>query len=824
MHSPGFSPLVRISESMKLVVQKAWPVLLLLALVLVFFGDVWFGGRMLLMRDFLFGDVPIRIQQGEALRHGSFGLWQTIQCGAPGAAQPYTAAFYPPNWIFALPSVEGAIRLWWMFHLAVSALGWYALARSWRLAIAPALFAAVCFTFSTQLITWMEGAQAFTGMVWGPLVLLLVGRLIERTAEMADLGIQAVLLRNAGWVAALAGVAALQLLANGEYCYYTALIAGAYGVTQWLRLRSWKVCGYSALLFLLAGGLGLAMALPQLVLMSELLPLSDRGGEYNAFLDLASVHPRHWLTILLPFLYGKPGYPNAYWGPKMHEFAAGHCYVGMAPLVAAGFGWLWCKGAQASGERRFQVGFFALLGVTGLVMAAGKFTPVYPFLHHWLPGLGHLRFAPKFYLFVAYALTALGALGFQALIESDGMGNRVRLWWIAAGCFGVLLSGYVLCLLADGFLPWLMAHPGTPSAGQVNDAMFDYTWAVGFAGAALGLFGLLAFRRGPVRWVQGGIVALAFVNLLVISRQVQPTTASGIYTQKPEALAKETGKHPTDRFLSIYSGAQQYFYGETRREMYEWAITTGATNATRLAGMSILTPGGVALERYNQLFGFLMSAPPPVSDKIADMMSLRYVVVGAPFDQILWGNAPREGRMIERPNCLPRAILVSRWRWIAEDGAVLRTLVSDGFDPRREAILEPLPGEQTPPSGTEEAQGGEVRSFADHTDSVAVEVTTTGRSLLVVSDTWYPGWTATVDGAPRPIYRANYHFRGVFLEPGTHHVAFVYRPQRLALGAWICALAVAACGALAWMGRSAEASARNRGAECRVTPRDPAVS
>jgi len=456
-------------------------------------------------------------------------------------------------------------------------------------------------------------------------------------------------------------------------------------------------------------------------------------------------------------------------------------------------------------------------------MAAGKFTPVYPFLHHWMPGLGHLRFAPKFYLFVAYALTMLGALGFQALIESDPSGKRVRLWWIAAGSFGVLFFGYLLCLANSGFLPWLMAHPGTPSQEQVNAVFSDYSLAVGFAIAALGLFGLLVFGRGPARWVQGGIVALAFVNLLVISRQVQPTTASGIYTQQPEALAKETAKHPTDRFLSIYYGAQQYFYGETRRDMYEWAIAAGATNATRLAGMSILTPGGLALERYNQLFGILTSSPRAVSDKIADMMSLRYLVGGAPFDQILWGNAPRDVRLIERPGCLPRAILVPRWRWIAEDLEMLKTIVSNDFDPRREAVLEPLPGEPMPASGTD-AGGGEVRSFADHTDSVAVEVETKGRSLLVVSDTWYPGWTVTVDGVPRPIFRANYHFRGVFLEPGTHQVEFVYQPKLLVLGSWICVLAIAMCGALAWVGASARRAANNGRAEDRVTPPAHAVS
>jgi len=796
---------------MKLRFKQAWPVLLLLALVVIFLGDILFGGRMFFFRDFWFGDVGLRVMHGKALLHGSFGLWWSAsQCGVPGAAQPYDAAFYPPNWIFVLPSVEWAIRLLWAFHLAVAALGWYALARYWRLAVAPALFAAVSFAFSTQVFTWME-SQAVTGMVWGPLVLLLVSRIIDRTAERSDSGFKGLLFYNAGGVAALAVVMTLQMLATGEHFYYTVLIAGFYGVARWVWFRSWNVCVYSALLLASAGLLGLALAMPQLLLTAELLPLSDRAGEYNAFLDIASVHPRHWLTVFLPFLYGKPGYPAAYWGPKMHEFAAGHCYVGIAPLVAACFCWLWLKGGEATRERRFQIGFFIVLGIVGLVMAAGKFTPVYPFLHHWLPGLGHLRFAPKFYLFVAYALTMLGALGFQALVEGDSKTanpSHIRLWWIATGCFSVLICGYLVCLFSSNFLPWLMAHPGMPSVEQVNAAMFDYTWAVAFSLAALGLLGMLVFKRGPARWVQGGIVALAFVNLLLISRQVQPTMEAGIYTKRPEVLAQKIREHPTDRFLSMYSRSQQYFYGETRSEMLDWVVSSGATGASRLEGIYTLMPGGVALERYNQLFGIMSDAPQPISDKIADMMSLRYVASGAPFDQILWANASRDIKLIERPTCLPRARVVSKWRFVTGDVNVLKTIVGEGFDPRKEAVLEPLPGGAPVLSGTTFASTGEaagdVSSFVDHTDSVTMQVSTKSRSLLVLGDTWYPGWIARVDGMQQPIFRANYYFRGVFLEPGTHWVEFAYQPVRFTIGVWIFAFAAAACGGLVWMSRRSE--------------------
>jgi uncharacterized membrane protein YfhO len=60
-------------------------------------------------------------------------------------------------------------------------------------------------------------------------------------------------------------------------------------------------------------------------------------------------------------------------------------------------------------------------------------------------------------------------------------------------------------------------------------------------------------------------------------------------------------------------------------------------------------------------------------------------------------------------------------------------------------------------------------------------VNTPADAYLVLSEVWYPGWQATVDGIPTPVLRANYAFRAVRLEPGEHqvHVTFVPRSWRL---------------------------------------------
>jgi uncharacterized membrane protein YfhO len=79
------------------------------------------------------------------------------------------------------------------------------------------------------------------------------------------------------------------------------------------------------------------------------------------------------------------------------------------------------------------------------------------------------------------------------------------------------------------------------------------------------------------------------------------------------------------------------------------------------------------------------------------------------------------------------------------------------------------------------------------TDTVMeVQTSSSSDAFLVTSDTWYPGWQATIDGAPASIFRANYALRGVRVPAGRHLVRFEYRPKMFYLGTAISVLTLLA--------------------------------
>ncbi|MBC7251904.1 MAG: YfhO family protein [Anaerolineae bacterium] len=139
-------------------------------------------------------------------------------------------------------------------------------------------------------------------------------------------------------------------------------------------------------------------------------------------------------------------------------------------------------------------------------------------------------------------------------------------------------------------------------------------------------------------------------------------------------------------------------------------------------------------------------------------------------------------KIYENLDNLSRAFLVHRARVVESDEAALSAMTAAGFEPGDEVLLAAEGSEEAPELSGGDADTDRVRIITYSAERVVVDVETESEAYLVLSDTYYPGWQATLDGRQVAIYRANVLFRAVYVPAGHHTIEFHYRPKTLVWG------------------------------------------
>lgn len=208
---------------------------------------------------------------------------------------------------------------------------------------------------------------------------------------------------------------------------------------------------------------------------------------------------------------------------------------------------------------------------------------------------------------------------------------------------------------------------------------------------------------------------------------------------------------------------------------YQLYGTTGGMSALRHRGAELQNAS--ADERV-----------PEGSMPLTRMSGVRWIVSGFVAEEnrslrLLGTFLNRDGLtyVYEVPDPLPRAFVPPAVEYVADGGRLLRK--NPDFEPSALALVdvkntskEGLLGQKTP-SGP-----GSVRIVSYRNEQVELIVRMEQPGWVVLSDTFYPGWRAALDGKPAEIYQANYLFRAVFVPEGEHVIVFKYLPSRLLWG------------------------------------------
>ena len=198
--------------------------------------------------------------------------------------------------------------------------------------------------------------------------------------------------------------------------------------------------------------------------------------------------------------------------------------------------------------------------------------------------------------------------------------------------------------------------------------------------------------------------------------------------------------------------------------------------------------------------------PPSARRRLLDLAAVRWIVLptritGRPGVIAFVRDAGLEARpplaegleLYENPHVLPRAFVTYRASPAPPAAELLPILARHGFDPLAGSFVE---GDARLPTGADApARGASARILRDDPQAVEVEATLAAPGLVVLADTFFSGWTATVDGAPAPILATNHLFRGVPAPAGTHRVRFAYQPRSLVVGAALSVVTLVALAA-----------------------------
>lgn len=421
-------------------------------------------------------------------------------------------------------------------------------------------------------------------------------------------------------------------------------------------------------------------------------------------------------------------------------------YLGLVAVSLALF-------AVLSQWKERWVRLFAAVAILALLFAMGKYNLFHGILYALLPLFGKARTPGRLLCFTDFAAAPLVAYGLDGLLARSAAWAARRIALALAVAGGAVYA----VTLAVSTLRLFEPNENVAVAGLV----------------ALLLAGLLlAWQK---RTVGARLVTTALVALMLVEYGM----VTGVFTDRADP---ERGKYLPK--LTAYDDIAAFLRKQPDLVRINFDDTF---NFGDWQGIDSLRGFGASVT----LNLFQLDWPAP---RTQDLLGVTYTVARAPArpGQVLVFQGASGFNVYRNPNAFPRVWTVHQTKPALNADAV-RTAMSDpAFDARTTApMVESAPALET--CGTPD----DARMSERAANTMTIQARMGCRGLLVIADTWYPGWEATVDGHPAPILQPYFALRGVVVDAGAHNIAMRYRPRSVLLGALMTAAGILGTALLA---------------------------
>ncbi len=719
---------------------RTWHCVALLGILLViFFRDILTQAAFF-WEDFIYYYYPTRVFAASSMAHGLMPFWNPFTFGGmPFLADIQNAVLYPPYLLFPLFAVGRLspvpVEYSTVLHYLLAGGGTFLLARSLGLERLSATLSAAVFMLSGFMVAHAIHLTVISSVAWLPLITWVLLQLME----------------SRRWIfVPLTGVGlALSIYAGfPQVFYYVFLFAGTVFLFELVRLsRRDPSPGRTAIQLSVRFGVAVALALGlaavQLLPTMELAPQTYRAAiTYQKSLE-GSLSWSQLITALVPKFFGvsdASGY--RYWGPGPYWHYWETCfYIGIPSLLLA------LAGLSALRSRP-MFAFLAVASAFTLLVALGDSFVLHRILFSVLPGYSKFRDPARILMLYSMAMALLAGLGSHTLLQGNPAERR------RAAYGGAIAAAAVLVVL-------LAVKPSTATtvAAGAREAqmMSAFTGSeVTTAMIVTVVAGLLLYLAAKPtllpRYAVAGLFILWFIDIHQFgfgqnNGHLNPTD----YFDRPGTLVRQLQQEQTQELFRVNARSGGYMILDRNQGMVDRVYL---------------------LEGYTPLA--LTNTRPPArsEDQQLDMLNVKYKIHVDEQRQLM--------DLQRRMYFMPRAYWVGGARPVPGTEAAGQALVDSTFDFRRTAVVETSDSLPLPVRSAEDAVPFHFTAYSQNSMEGTIDAPAAG--VVVFSEVYYPGWTATVDGGTRPILRTNQCQRGVTVEAGHHTIALQFFPASFLRG------------------------------------------
>lgn len=677
------------------------------------------------------------------------------------------------------------------FHIIFAGIGTFLYCRVLGLHRFSSFFAAISFIFSAEMISLINAGHIgkIGTITWAPLIFFFLEKGLQEKRPFYFL--------------LTGGALAMQFFEmHWQISFYTCLAVGFYFIFRTIGIylqnrnihESGRLAVYATLMVVIFFAASLISFLPTY----EWSKTSERAGGM-AYEDGMSwsMPPEELVTYIIPGFFGlsrRESHYNPikidvyYWGRMW--FAQATDYLGIFPLILSGIALAY--------KRNKYTWLFASMAVLTQVMALGKYTPVYRFMYEYLPGFSSFR-VPKMILFLtSFSVAVMAGIGMDWLLFAEDERKRERIRRVMYILVGILTVSALLTIYAWIDMERLMGvfqSAFSKPSRYINDPYLPYNRYVNILQGSLiyilmlaisiSILWLLLKEKVKIGYLQAAMVLFLIGDLWMVNQKFISTAP--VPDTKPNEIIKFLKKDKEIyRILPLVGTGGEFLYT--------------SHDIPILFGYNPVVEKDFAEVR----------ARLDLDNNLADLLNVKYLVMSKAE---LGGQPPSLGSMMGKymvaftgdPNSvvllntkyLPRAYPVHQVVVEKDKDLIFNILNHPQFNPREIVLLEDAPPASLAPSAPSSASRIRISKYSNNEIDIDAEMAQDG--FLVLSEKYYPGWEAYVDGKETKIYKANYVMRAVYLPKGTHKVRFVFDPWPYKVGLWVSsATFLSLIGAVAW--------------------------